>query len=272
MLIRAIMIPRKMFSVACVAAAFAVCCGNARAVVLDWDVPANTWTNANNGSPVPNSYDVDGVEGNDLTITISGQTAKLRSDPVSGTNTPAVMSTLTGGTAEKALHFYASVGTHTEITVSVSFSATYVQGVENVSFKLFDIDKTTDSEFIKDIYGITLNGTWVPATITDLGSSVSLAGRDTLAAQLTGIAPAANDSSAGNATISFGTNVIRGFAFTFDNSQGPPRIQEFAMHDLNFTPVPEVNPAFAAAAGCLAAGWLSRRMRRSPRAGASSSP
>ena len=71
-----------------------------------------------------------------------------------------------------------------------------------------------------------------------------------MAQQLTGIAPAADGSANGNATISFGTNVIHGFAFTFDNSQGPPRIQEFALHDINFTPVPEVNPAWLAAAAC----------------------
>ena len=240
---------------------------SAHAVVLDWDT--NSWTNANNGSPLPNSYDVDGVAGADLTLSLSGQLAKLRSEPVSGTNTPAVMSTLTGSTAEKSLHFYASVGTQTEITVSVSFAATYVQGVENVSFTLFDIDKTTDSEFIKNIYGIALNGTLIAATVTDLGSSVAISGPGTLAQQLTGIAPAADGSANGNATISFGTNVIRGFAFTFDNSQGPPRIQEFAMHDINFTPVPEVNPAWLAAAACglfgvarPIAGYLRKRRGR----------
>ena len=251
-----------MFTLLLLAGAFALSCATAGAVTLDWDT--NTWTNANNGSPLPNSYDVDGAAGTDLTITLSGQTAKLRSEPVSGTNTPAVMSTLTGGTAEKSLHIYASVATQTEITVSVSFSATYVQGVENVSFKLFDIDSTTDSEFIKNIYGIALDGTLIPATVTDRGSGVAISGAGTLAQQLTGTAPAADGSSNGNATISFGTNVIRGFAFTFDNSQGPPRIQEFAMHDINFTPVPEVNPAFMAVAGCLAAAWIRRRLRRLP--------
>ena len=246
------------------ACACAVAITSADAVVLDWDT--QTWTNANNGSPIPNNYDVDGIAGTDLTISFSGQTSKLRSDPATGTNSPGVFSTLHGGLApvQNSLHIYASVGTHTEITVSVSFAATYVQGVESVSFSLFDIDKTTDSEFIKDIYGIRLDGTLVPATISGLGSSVGLSGTG-LTQQLTGNAPSADSgagSANGNATISFGTNVIRGFAFTFDNSQGPPRVQEISMHDINFTPVPEVNPAVAAAAVCGLFVVAARRRRQ----------
>ncbi|MBA2272154.1 MAG: hypothetical protein H0W20_16400 [Chthoniobacterales bacterium] len=235
------------------AVGLAVSSPDVAAVTLDWDVPTNTWTNANNGSPIPNSYDVDGVAGNDLTITISGQVSKLRTEPVSGTQTPAVMSTLQGGMGgEKSLHIYANVGTKSEITVSVSFSATYVQGVENVSFTLFDIDKTTDSEFIRNIYGIALDGTLIPATFSNLGSAVALTGSG-LTSLLTGIAASPDGSSNGNVTISFGTNVIKGFAFTFDNSQGPPRTQEFGLHDISFTPVPEINPALSAVGSCLMA-------------------
>ena len=248
---------------ALLAAAYALSCGSAGAVVLDWD--SNTWTNANNGSPIPNNYDVDGIVGTDLTISFSGQTSKLRSDPTSGENTPAVLSTLQGGLAplpsgalEKSLHIYASVGTQTEITIGVSFSATYTQGVENVSFTIFDIDKTTDAEFIKNIHGIALDGTLIPATITGLGSSVGLTGTG-LNQLLTGNAPAADSgagSGNGTATISFGANVIRGFNFTFDNSQGPPRVQEIALHDINFTPVPDINPALGGALSCIAATAL----------------
>ena len=254
----------RAFVIVAVVVAFAATIARAGAVTLDWD--AATWTNANNGSPVPNSYDVDGVAGTDLTITFSGQTSKLRSDPSTGTETPAVLSTLHGGLSpvQNALHIYASVGTKTEITVSVAFSPTYVQGVESVSFSLFDIDMTTDSEFIKDIYGIRLDGVLVPATISGLGSSVSLSGTG-LGQLLTGNAPSADSglgSANGNATISFGTNVITGFAFTFDNSQGPPRVQELALHDINFTPVPEVNPTVAAAAICALGGVVILRRRR----------
>ena len=249
------------------AVALALSSSDLGAVTLDWDVPTNTWTNANNGSPQPNSYDVDGVAGNDLTISFSGQVSKLRTEPVSGTQTPAVMSTLQGGMGgEKSLHVYASVATQTEITVSVSFSATYVQGVENVSFTLFDIDSTTDSEFIKNIYGIALDGTLIPATFSNIGSAVTLSGSG-LTSLLTGNAASPDGSSNGNVTISFGNNVIKGFAFTFDNSQGPPRTQEFGLHDISFTPVPEINPAFSAVGSCLMALGLVFHHRSRVRAG-----
>ena len=257
---------RTIFSSLAMAATLVISCASAGAVTLDWDNPANTWTNGGNGLPIPNSYDVDGVPGNDLTITFSGQTSKLRTEPASGTQTPAVMSTLLGGTAEKSLHVYANVATQTEITVSVSFSSTYLQGVENVSFTLFDIDKTTDSEFIKNIYGIRLDGSLVPATISGLGSGVQLSGFSYWQ-MLTGTTASPDGSANGNATISFGANVITGFSFVFDNSQGPPRIQEFAMHDINFTPVPEINPVFSALGSCLMAVGLVFHHRARVRAG-----
>jgi hypothetical protein len=257
---------RKSGAVA-VCAAIALSCATAGAVTLDWDT--NTWTNANNGFPIPNNYEVDSNNtGTDLTITMSGQISKLRTDPVTGILTPAVMSMLQGGLAqvEKSLHIYANVGTQTEITVSVAFSPNYLRGVENVSFKLFDIDKTTDAEFIKDIYGIALDGSLVAATITGLGSNVSLTGTG-FGQLLTGNTPSLDTSGNGNVTISFGANVIKGFAFTFDNSSGPPRVQEFALHDINFTPVPEINPAFAAVGSCLTAIGLIFHHRARVRAG-----
>jgi hypothetical protein len=70
---------------------------------------------------------------------------------------------------------------------------------------------------------------------------------------LTGTGSAADNTANGNVLISFGTTAIKGFAFTFDNSQGPPRVQEFALHDINFSPVPELNPALSAFASCVLA-------------------
>lgn len=246
----------------------ALSCASAGAITLDWDT--NTWTNANNGNVQANSFDVDpNNAGNDVTIDFSGQTSKLRTEPVSGTQTPAVMSTLTGGLTpvEKSLHVYASVGTQTQITVSVTFAASYVKGVEGVSFKLFDIDKGSDSEYVKTIYGIGLDGTQVPATITEVGPSVSLSNPGSLSQQLTGIAPAGDTTGDGNATISFAVP-ITGFTFTFDNSQGPPRVQEFALYDISFSPVPEMNPALSAAVSCFAAiGLVFHHRARVRRAG-----
>lgn len=220
------------------------------AVVLDWDTTTYTPGSLNEG------FDLDpGLAGNEVTFAITGNTNKLRPDAGTGINTPSVSSSLQGGTGQNSLNISANVATQTTITVTVSFSALYVQGVENVSFTLFDIDKTTDSEFIKNISATAIDGTVVPATISNLGAGVSLTGSG-LTYLLTGDSSAVDSAGTGNATISFGATPIRSFTFTFDNSQGPPRVQEFGMHDLSFTPVPEINPALAAAASCFAATGL----------------
>jgi hypothetical protein len=87
-----------------------------------------------------------------------------------------------------------------------------------------------------------------------------------LTQQLTGIAPAGDTTSDGNATISFSVP-ITSFTFTFDNSQGPPRVQEFALYDISFSPVPEINPALSALGSCLVAVGLVFHHRARVRAG-----
>lgn len=249
----------------CVSIAFAISLlqsAAAHAITLDWD--AVTWT----AGTLSNGYNVDPSKaGNDITVAISGNTNKLQTDPVTGTATPANVSSLRGGLAspEKSLHIYVDAGTQTEITVTITFSALYVQGVENVSFRLFDIDKTSDSEFIKSITATSIDGTTQLApNITGLGSSIALSGSG-LTQLLTGNTSSANSgagSGNGNATIGFGPNAIRSFYFTFDNSSGPPRVQEFALFDITFTPVPEINPAAAAFGACLVAAAVIHRRRR----------
>jgi hypothetical protein len=71
--------------------------------------------------------------------------------------------------------------------------------------------------------------------------------------QLTGNAAAANNSSNGNVTISFGSTLISDVFFTFENTAGAPRYQDIALSDINFTPVPEMNPAAVSGGSCLLA-------------------
>jgi hypothetical protein len=238
--------------------------GAANALVLDWS--SATWTpGATSGG-----IEVDGNNpGDDVMITLSGNLNKLRTDPNSGTATPAILTRFQGGlgSPDHSLHFFVNAGTQTEITVTISFSALYVQGVENVSFSLFDIDKTTDAEMFKNMYATDMNGNQIAATISNLGSGVSLSGTG-LTQLLTGNSAAADSgagSGNGNATVSFGATAIRSFTFTFDNSSGPPRIQEFGLYDINFTPVPEINPAWTGAFSCFVAAGMVLAHRRSVR-------
>jgi hypothetical protein len=143
--------------------------------------------------------------------------------------------------------------TNTNLTVQISFNTgtTWATAANNVSFTIFDIDITTNSDIINSIYGVAPDGTHVAATITNVGPVVTLTGSG-LTQTLTGNAASLDNSGNGNATISFGTTVTDVF-FTFGNNAGAPRYQDIAIGDISFTPVPEINPATASALSCLLA-------------------
>jgi hypothetical protein len=236
--------------------------GTANAMILDWDGVA--WTPGS----LNNSYDLNGDAVNDVTIAITkrGNSSVFTNDPTSGTLTPAVNQTITGGLSpvEGSLMIAGLLHTNTDVTVQLSFTGTQ-PGASNVSFSIFDIDVTTNSDIINTIYGVAPDGTHIAATITNVGSAVTLSGSG-LTQTLTGNVASPNNSSNGNATISFGGSVITDVFFTFSNTSGAPFYQDIAIGDVTFTPVPEVNPAAVAAASCVTAigitVFLQRRARR----------
>lgn len=238
--------------------------GTANALVLDWDTVA--W---NPGSLI-NSYDLNGDAVNDFTARITSQQANIWAvDPATGTQTPAVNQSLTGGLSpvQNSLNLAANLKTQSDVTIQLSFTGA-LAGANNVSFSLFDIDVTTNSDIISGIYGVAYDGTHIAATITNLGSAVSLTGTG-LNQVLTGNAASADNSSDGNVTISFGSTIITDVFFTFSNTAGAPRFQNIGIGDISFTPVPEMNPAMVAAASCIGAVVLTillqRRARRTRR-------
>jgi hypothetical protein len=148
----------------------------------------------------------------------------------------------------------ANLKTHSDTTIQISLTGVY-PGAANVSFTIFDIDVTTNSDIISGIYGVAPDGTHVAATITNVGSAVTLTGSG-LTQTLSGNAASADNTGNGNATISFGAAVITDVFFTFSNTAGAPRYQDIALGDISFTPVPEINPAMASAISCLLAVGL----------------
>jgi hypothetical protein len=229
---------------------------SASALVLDWDGVA--WSP---GSLV-NSYDLNGDSVNDVTVTVSSQQNIWQNDPTSGIQTPVVNQTLTGGILppQNSLMLAANLHTNSSATVQLSFPGTL--GSINVSFTIFDIDVTTNSDIISNIYGVALDGTHIAATITNVGPAVTLSGSG-LTYKLTGNAASPDNSSNGNVTISFGSTLITDVFFTFGNTAGAPRYQDIAIGDINFTPVPEMNPAAVSAGSCfLAAGMMALVHRR----------
>src|SRR6476646_1566989 len=121
----------------------------ARAVVLDWD--SVTW----NPGDLTNSYDASGNGQTDITLTITSQQANIWDpDPTTGTQTPVVNQTMTGGLvpAENSLMLAADLKTNSRSTVQITFSQGGADGAGNVSFTIFDIDVTTNADVINNIY------------------------------------------------------------------------------------------------------------------------
>lgn len=235
----------------------------AKALVLDWD--GVSWT----PGALSNSYNLNGDALNDITVAITSQNQGVfTNDPTTGTLTPTINQTMTGGLVppQNSLLIAANLHTNSNLTVHISFTGGpgNLPGANNVSFTLFDIDVTTNSDIISNIYGVAADGSLVAATITNVGSAVTKAGTG-LGQTLTGNAAAANNSSNGNATISFGSTLITDLYFTFGNTAGAPRYQDIAIGDISFTPVPEINPAVSASMSCLAAVGLTVFMRRRAR-------
>jgi hypothetical protein len=243
---------------------------SAKALVLDWSTVV--W----NPGSLSNSYDVDPASpGADITITIGGDTNTLQADPATGTQTPAITSSLEGGTSpvQPSLQLAAQFVPPRKLTITIDFSALYAQGVENVSFTIFNIDNAGATDTIRSITAAGIDGTTTyAATITNLGSAVKLAGAG-LAQSLKGIAgvPTTGPGSGdGNATISFGLNAIQSVTFTFADTPGSVGLLMISLSNISFTPIPEFDPTWYSAAICaiaVAALHFSRRRmsRASPR-------
>ena len=243
--------PRRLCVIGAIVLATFLAAAPAHALVLDWDQVA--W---GPGSLV-NSYDLNGDSVNDITVTINSQQANIwQNDPTTGTQTPTVNQTLTGGLApaQNSLMLAANLHTNSSATIQISFTGGpgNLPGANNVSFTLFDIDVTTNSDIISNIYGVAPDGTHVAPTITNVGPAVTLSGSG-LTQKLTGNVASPDNSGNGNATISFGSTLIYDVFFTFGNTAGAPRYQDIAIGDVTFTPVPEINPAAASAISCLLA-------------------
>ena len=250
-----------------------------QAIVLDWStISSLSWSTS--GGTYTTSFNFDSSNpGNDVTITISGNTSGfLTSSPY---NSPGVSSIITGGqgSSEDSLLLAFNWGSRNN-DVTVTFHFNYTDGIKNVEFALFDIDRldnnTADSgfrDYISDITGSYNGGSNIIPTITVEDSSytsVVNAGKSTQG--IRGEDGAADNSNNGNAYISFGTNVIDEISFTYGNWTGGggkapsnPGQQGIGVYDFSFDKnpkVPEVGTTVAAVTLCIFAamtGYIRQR-------------
>ncbi len=117
-------VSRKLFC----ALGLSLVSGTASAVTLDWDAVA--WTSGS----LSNSYDVDPTKtGNDITVTLAP------SGPL-GSVTAIRDTSMQGGLGSAQNTLTLSNDLLQSVSVTVTFSSAYTQGVNNVSFSLFDVD------------------------------------------------------------------------------------------------------------------------------------
>ncbi len=246
------------------ALALACAAASARAVSIDWS--AVTWTPGS----LTNSYDIDsGNPGNDITISVSGNTAQFGNDSQTGNPTPDISTFKEGGQAapvQPSLALLVDYANRNQaITITVDFN--YQNGVDTASFLIFDIDVGSPSgsrftyvDQIRNMWGTRLDGSTVGATTLTNGPSVTLAGSGT-SRTATGnatVPDAGAGSGDGNLFISFGTNVVDRIQFTYgsaSNAQNDPAAQAISFFTSAFQPkpVPEVGTALGAAGVGLAA-------------------
>ncbi|HEY1172138.1 MAG TPA: hypothetical protein VGH19_12265 [Verrucomicrobiae bacterium] len=222
-----------------------------------------TWTPGS----LTGSFDIDSSNpGNDVTVTISGNTSRFFSSSY-----PQVTDDFSGGISPlpDQLDLYVNFANTSEsITVTVTFH--YVGGVSDVNFTLFDVDTgsvtgTTKGKDPVDIRGfvdqvraitaIATNNTLVAPTISVSNTTYTqLSGSGTNQA-VTGQNVAGDFTSQGSVNVSFGTNTISSFTFTYGqgpNSETDPFAQGIGLYDINYKPkVPEFHPGLIAGAFCL---------------------
>jgi len=230
------------------------------AVTLDWDTVA--WT----AGTLSNSYDIDPTKaGNDVTVTVTGNTGQLTTELAApNPMTPAVTSAFQGGlgSTEKTLCLAVNLANQSQsVTVTVSFSANYTLGVQNVSFTLFDIDFSAASgnnyqDLLSSITALSVDGTTLvaPTITTSANNTLSGSGLTQTVNGIVSTVDTGAGSGNGNVTISFGATAIKSFTFTYGSGSGTvadPTYQHVGMHDVTFTPVPELNPAWSALGSCL---------------------
>jgi hypothetical protein len=193
--------------------------------------------------------------------------------------TPAITSNFQGGNPSPVPSLCLALNLTDQsqsVGVAVNFSSLYTLGVTNVSFQLFDVDfddgTANATSFYQDlifnIQGLSIDGSTLIAPTITISPANSLSGSGT-SQVVNGIASNVDlgpTSGTGNVTISFGDNAISGFVFNYGSGSGTqadPTYQHIGISNIDFTVVPEFNPAIASSLLCLLAlGLLHAKNRQ----------
>jgi hypothetical protein len=209
---------------------------HASAITLNWGNDGDDNANWANGD-LTDSFDIDSSNpGDDVTITIGGDTDDLVSNVNDNTN-------LTGGIAGNESLFlnanYNSTGSN-EIIVTIEFN--YTQDVTDVNFFIYDVDLNTGfwvdliSNF--EVYRNGVLQTGVFPTLT-AGSANTIENAGTSNVQARGTATAGDTTDDGNVFVDFGGAIFDEIRFTWTNEDAALDNQWIGLHNINYNPAPE---------------------------------
>jgi hypothetical protein len=236
----------------------------ASAVTLDWSTV--TWP----AGSMSNSYDIDPTNpGNDITITMSGNTSNFNSgSPSIGTGV--------GGTGTSSLQLAPTFSsTSQSITVTINFN--YTLGVYVQNLNILSVDAGTNlvlltgyTDKITNITGVTATGQTVNAAAVAGRSAVTVSGNATAGWTATGNSKVDGTNSAnGNVSVSFGNYRVTQISFTLSNAGNMALLsgsQLIGLDNINYSLTPEVQPGIIGAAlsgfVLLCELWRDRRKKR----------
>ncbi len=231
-------------------AALMLTASSARAAVLNWSTV--TW------SGTSQSYNVDGVAGNDITVSYTNS---------AGVSSPASAITSVNGATDLRLSTSGMGASLTNnFTVTITFIGTYAVGVKNVTFTLNDVDANLSSGGFQDRISFTALDGATPISITASNSG------GTSVNTITG-SPGTNPVATGNSStgtnpegdvsINTGTTKLNSISFVWTNPNASFRgTQWIGLGNINFTVIPEVASGSAALILCGAFLAFGRRRVR----------
>lgn len=232
------------------------------AVTLDWN--SVNWTAGN----LSQSFDIDGSNaGNDITITISGDTGNL-TNSLGGNTPPDDVTEIDGGTGQQALMLSAD---HSNLSQSLTVTITflYSNGVNGLQFSIFDVDRSVSfgSGFDDQIRNFTVNG-GTSTNVSITGSSLNtVSNNNSPTASVSGNNVSGDTTANANAAVSFQSGVnVYSISFDWGNQATFTNVnrQAIAIGDLTWTPaVPEPGVVVGGGLLGLLAGWHAWRRRAS---------
>jgi hypothetical protein len=228
-------------------------------VLLDWSTVSepNRMLEPTVQPPGPNGTYTTGSDFSNALVTVSGSNfapAGLHNPKIDPQGHPFSVPVLS-----TAANFKSSGGTPT-VTFTLDFFG-FKQGVKNVSFELFDID------------AVNRGGTLVRDVVTFQTAGLSLtAGKDnTVSGETvtgTGISgPESTDEPGGDVAVHSGNLPLHQIMFNWTQSggggPGSEFLDEIAIGNITFTPVPEVGQLVIGLVACLlGALWLHKNRRK----------